>query len=113
MRFGVPLLFGALVLVALLSPSGAPAATAPAAPEQVAPAVAADAGSNLTTDQVDPYLDMAPMAPGVKCDDLCRSTVTCSSSNLGVHCGNRINPQTGKTQKCYCATCGGVINCWH
>jgi len=113
MRYGVALLFGALVLVALLSPSGTPAATAPAAPEQVAPAVAGEASPGLITDQVDPYLDMAPVAKPVKCDDLCRATTQCTSGNLGVHCGNRINPTTGRTEKCFCATCGGVINCWH
>lgn len=79
-----------------------------AAEGPVAPDTLADPAEGF-----DPYLDMAPVAKPVKCDDLCRARVDCATASLGTYCGTRINPDTGRTQKCYCAICPAGRNCWH
>ncbi len=90
-------------------PGPAPDVAILTAEVQAAPEAAAPEGEG-----VDPYLEMSPVAHPVKCDDLCRARIDCSSTaNDGRQCGTRINPQTGREQKCFCALCPAGRNCWH
>ena len=106
MRIALPLLFGVLALVVLVTTTGTPTAPAIAATGNAPVIAAGDSDPNATTDQVDPYLDMAPVVK-VHCDVRCRAFLACDSSNLGARCGMH------RHNACYCASCLGITDCWH